>query len=212
MAFGNLAAFVCWTVFVQFVDVQHIGPMGSAVGLATVNGWFHNLTGVHLWLYILTDWLSLIPLGIVLWFAVLGFIQWIQRRSLMAVDKDILLLGGFYAAVFLAYAFFEQFVINYRPVLIENLLEASYPSSTTMLVLCVMSTAVMQGKRRIRQRYMKNFFACLVWAYTTGMVIGRLMSGVHWLTDIIGGILLSVGLVMLYSALCRKYCRNDNRI
>jgi undecaprenyl-diphosphatase len=33
------------------------------------------------------------------------------------------------------------------------------------------------------------------------MVAARLASGVHWLTDIIGGILLSAGLVMIYDFL-----------
>jgi undecaprenyl-diphosphatase len=30
------------------------------------------------------------------------------------------------------------------------------------------------------------------------MVVGRMLSGVHWASDIIGGILLSLGLIMLY--------------
>ena len=32
------------------------------------------------------------------------------------------------------------------------------------------------------------------------MVIGRLVSGVHWLSDIIGGALISAGLVMIYAS------------
>ena len=207
MAIGNLAGFVLWTILLSVVDVQHIGPQESAVGFATVNGWFHDLTGVHMGLYVLTDWLSLIPLGIVLWFAILGLSQWIRRRSLRKVDADILLLGGFYGLVLLMYVLFEGLEINYRPVLIEGILEASYPSSTTMLVLCVMLTAVMQAKIRIQNSKRKMVVTWAVWAFTVFMVVGRLISGVHWLTDIIGGMLLSGGLVMLYCGMCHKYFR-----
>lgn len=206
MAIGNLAGFVLWTILLSVVDVQHIGPQESAVGFATVNGWFHDLTGVHMELYVLTDWLSLIPLGIVLWFAILGLSQWIRRRSLRKVDADILLLGGFYGLVLLMYVLFEGLEINYRPVLIDGFLEASYPSSTTMLVLCVMLTAVMEAKIRIQNPKRKMVVTWAVWAFTVFMVVGRLISGVHWLTDIIGGILLSNGLVLFYCAMCGKFC------
>lgn len=207
MAIGNLAGFVLWTILLSVVDVQHIGPQESAVGFATVNGWFHDLTGVHMELYVLTDWLSLIPLGIVLWFAILGLSQWIRRRSLRKVDRDLLLLGGFYGLVLLMYVLFEGLEINYRPVLIEGILEASYPSSTTMLVLCVMLTAVMQADMRIQNPKRKMVVTWAVRAFTAFMVVGRLISGVHWLTDIIGGMLLSGGLVMLYCGMCHKYFR-----
>lgn len=207
MAIGNLAGFVLWTILLSVVDVQHIGPQESAVGFATVNGWFHDLTGVHMELYVLTDWLSLIPLGIVLWFAILGLSQWIRRRSLRKVDADILLLGGFYWLVLLMYVLFEGLEINYRPVLIDGFLEASYPSSTTVLVLCVMLTAVMGAKIRIQNSKRKMVVTWAVWAFTVFMVVGRLISGVHWLTDIIGGMLLSGGLVMLYCGMCHKYFR-----
>ena len=40
--------------------------------------------------------------------------------------------------------------------------------------------------------------AVFVIAFSTLMVIGRLISGVHWVTDIIGSVLLSTGLYMLY--------------
>lgn len=207
MAIGNLAGFVLWTILASLLDVQCIGPQKSAVGFATVNGWFHDLTGVHMELYVLTDWLSLIPLGIVLWFAILGLSQWIRRRSLRKVDRDLLLLGGFYGLVLLMYVLFEGLEINYRPMLIEGILEASYPSSTTMLVLCVMLTAVMQADMRIQNPKRKMVVTWAVRAFTAFMVVGRLISGVHWLTDIIGGMLLSGGLVMLYCGMCHKYFR-----
>lgn len=93
---------------------------------------------------------------------------------------------------------FEVFAINYRPVLIEGYLEASYPSSTTMLVMCVMPTAIMQFHTRIKTEWLRKIFTYVIIAFTAFMVIGRLVSGVHWFTDIIGGALLSTGLVMLY--------------
>ena len=193
-----LGAFVVWTAAVQLVDVQPIGPQGSTVGFATVNSWVHNLTGVHMSLYTVTDWLGLVPIAFAIGFALLGLIQWVKRKHLRQVDFSILVLGGFYLLVMAAYVLFEVFVINYRPVLINGCLEASYPSSTTMLVLCVMPTTLMQLNAHIKSQTLKRWVGFGITAFILFMVIGRLLSGVHWFTDIIGGALLSAGLVILY--------------
>ena len=193
-----LGAFVLWTAAVRLVDVQPIGPQGSAVGFATINGWIHDLTGVHMALYTVTDWLGLVPIAFAIGFALLGLIQWVKRKHLRQVDFSILVLGGFYLLVMAAYVLFEVVVINYRPVLINGCLEASYPSSTTMLVLCVMPTTLMQLNARIKSQTLKRWVGFGITAFILFMVIGRLLSGVHWFTDIIGGALLSAGLVMLY--------------
>ena len=193
-----IGAFVVWTAAVQLVDVQPIGPQGSTVGFATVNSWVHNLTGVHMSLYTVTDWLGLVPIAFAIGFALLGLIQWVKRKHLRQVDFSILVLGGFYLLVMAMYVLFEVFVINYRPVLINGCLEASYPSSTTMLVLCVMPTTLMQLNARIKSQTLKRWVGFGITAFILFMVIGRLLSGVHWFTDIIGGTLLSAGLVMLY--------------
>ena len=195
-----LIAFALWTVAVHWVDVQPIGPDGSAVGCATVNEFVHKTIGVHFGLYTITDWLGLLPIGFVLGFAFLGLTQLIQRKSLFKVDHDILALGGFYVSVFAVYFLFEKVVINYRPVLIEGILEASYPSSTTMLVLCVIPTAMLQFKPRIKNVVIRKTVLTVLAIFAAFMAIGRLISGVHWLTDIIGGMLLSAGLVTLYAA------------
>lgn len=193
-----LAVFLLWTIAVLFVDVQPIGPRGTSVGFATVNQFVHNLTGVRMDLYALTDWLGFVPLGFAIGFASLGLIQWIKRKHLLKVDYSILVLGGFYLIVMAAYFLFEIFVINYRPVLINGYLEPSYPSSTTMLVLCVMPTAIMQFHSRIQNDMLRRCVAYGITVFTVFMVVGRLISGVHWITDIIGGALLSAGLVLMY--------------
>ena len=193
-----LAAFFLWTVCLLFVDVQTIGPRESAVGFASLNGAFHKLTGVNMTLYHITDWLGLVPVAFSFGFAILGLVQWIKRRSICRVDYSLFILGGFYIIVFGAYLLFESVVINRRPVLIEGFLEASYPSSTTLLVLCVMPTTIMQFNTRLKSATLRKWMSVILWCFIAFMVIGRLLSGVHWLSDIIGGLLLSAGLVALY--------------
>ena len=200
MGAGFLGAFVLWTVLVSDVDVRAIGQNASSVGFATLNGYVHNLTGVNTFLYTITDWLGLVPIGVAFGFAVLGLVQWVGRKSLFKVDRSILALGGFYIIVLAMYIFFEIVVINYRPVLIDGYLEASYPSSTTMLVMCVMPTAMMQLHARIKSNVLRRCVLISIAAFTAFMVIGRLASGVHWLTDIIGGALVSAGLVITYAS------------
>ena len=195
---GLLVAFVLWTVAVKFIDVQPIGPEGSVVGFATVNRFVHELTGANMSLYNITDWLGLVPLGFVMGFGTLGLVQWIKRKHILKVDYSILVLGGFYIVVMAVYVLFEILALNYRPVLINGILEASYPSSTTMLVMCVMSTAIMQFNERIRNSVLRRSVTVIITAFIIFMVIGRLVSGVHWFTDIVGGALLSAGLVVLY--------------
>lgn len=190
--------FVLWTLAVKFIDVQSIGPNGSEVGFAALNGLIHNVTGVHMELYIITDWLGLVPVFVAFGFAVLGLVQLIKRRSFLKVDYSILVLGGFYILVISAYILFEMLAVNYRPVLIDGYLEASYPSSTTLLVMCVMPTSVMQLHTRIKNKNIRNIISVVIYAFMAFIVIGRFVSGVHWLTDIVGGIILSAGLVMLY--------------
>ena len=195
-----LVGFAVWTFLIQEVDVQPIGPNGSSVGFAALNGWFHQLTGVHWMLYTLTDWLGLVPICVCLIVAGVGFVQLVHRKSLLKVDLDIILLGVYYVLVIFGYLLFDMVPINYRPVLIEGFLEASYPSSTTMLVLSVMPTLYFQAQRRLNQNALRQTICIFSVLFSAFMVIGRLISGVHWLTDIVGAVLLSSGIFLIYKA------------
>ena len=198
VAISMLSAFLLWTLALGWVDIQQIGPRESAVGFATINGFVHRITGTNMTLYTITDWLGLVPFGFVLGFGVLGLVQWIKRKHFLEVDRDILALGGFYLAVMAVYVFFEMVTVNRRPVLINGYLETSYPSSTTMLVMCVIPTAIMQLRSRMHNGFWKHCVQVLLLGFLIFMVLGRILSGVHWITDIIGGALVSTGLVMLY--------------
>ena len=145
-----LAVFILWTALVLVIDVRPIGPEGSQVGFAALNGFVHELTGVNWTLYTITDYLGLVPFAIVGCFGLLGLWQLIRRKKLWQVDRDILALGIFYVVVLAVYALFEVLPINYRPVLVEGILEVSYPSSTTMLSLCVIPTTMLQGPGGLR--------------------------------------------------------------
>ena len=193
-----LAAFVLWTILIQCVDVQPVGQNGTDIGFAAFNVWFHDLTGVHMPIYNVTDWLGLVPMLVCVCFGMVGAVQLIRRKSLLQVDVDIILLGIYYILVIAEYLFFEKVAINYRPIPIEGVMEASYPSSTTLLVLSVMPTLKYQIDRRSGDSTLRNVTTVFVIAFSAFMVIGRLVSGVHWATDIVGAVLSSAGLFMLY--------------
>ncbi len=193
-----LAAFALWTALVQIVDVQPVGQRGTDVGFATFNTWFHGLTGVHMALYAVTDWLGLVPVAVCLGFGALGAAQLVRRRSLLKVDPDVLLLGVHYILVASAYLVFEMIPINYRPIPIDGVMEASYPSSTTLLVLGVMPTLRYQVERRAGSPTLRMLVTVFVTVFSAFMVVGRLVSGVHWLTDIVGSVLLAAGLFVMY--------------
>lgn len=167
-----MVAFVIWTVLIQSVDVQAIGVNGTDIGFATLNTWFQRLTDVHMTMYILTDWLGLVPIFVCMIFAGVGFVQLLKRRSLFKVDYDILYLGLYYIIVIFCYLFFEMVPINYRPVLIDGLMEASYPSSTPLLVLSVMPTLVEQAARRGKRRGAKRCISIIAISFCTFMVLG----------------------------------------
>ena len=195
-----MLVFVIWTWLIQKVDAQPVGQKGTDVGFAVLNCWFHKLTGVHMGLYTITDWLGLVPVFVCIVFGGIGFWQLIKRKNLFKVDTDLIYLGIYYVIVIFGYLFFEMCPINYRPILIEGILEASYPSSTTLLVFSVMPTLVLQANRRIENKYLKRIICAFTVVFSAFMVIGRLVSGVHWLTDIMGAVFLSTGLFYLYKA------------
>ncbi len=191
---------ITFTILVKVVDVKQIGVNNSSIGFATLNQFIFETTGVNMIWYHITDWLGLIPVFMAIVYAFIGLIQFITRRSIFKVDKEIILLGLYYIIVIALYVFFEKVIINYRPILMNGFLEASYPSSHTLMTICICGSSILINKKLFNNKITKviNYLSIII---ITIIVVGRLISGVHWFTDIIGGILISSGLLMTFYSL-----------
>lgn len=203
---------IIYTFLVKYIDVSAIGPENSSVGFSSINGFVRDLIGYNEIWYKITKYLGILPFLIVAFYGLIGLKQLYERRSLLAVDKRILLLGCFYVVMGLVYIFFEKVIINYRPFLQEGILEASYPSSHTMLAICICGTSLYLGKDYIRnQSILKTFNICTLILMII-LVIGRALSGVHWISDIIGGIIISLTLVVSYITIEKHFTPSKKRI
>lgn len=185
---------------VRLVDVAPIGADGTSIGLSHLNQFVFDLFGVNMLWYNITDWLGVAAVLTGFVFAVTGLVQLIKRRSLLKVDREILSIGGLYIVVIGLYLFFENVIINYRPIIMPDNTspEASFPSSHTMLVCVIMGSAAMLINRYIRNKPLNRILRAVCYVIIGVTVVGRLIAGVHWFTDILGGILISVTLLSLY--------------
>ena len=188
---------ILFTILVQVVDVQAIGPNGSLVGFATINQLVFDTLKTNDTLYHLTEWVGILPIFIALLYALVGFGELIKTKDLRKVDKNLLSLAVFYIVVIGVYVLFEIYEVNYRPILMDGVLEASYPSSHTMMAICICGSSLFISKRIFKTQFAKglNLLSILVMIF---LVVGRLVSGVHWFTDILGGILISGALLMIF--------------
>ena len=188
---------IVYTYLVKTIDVKKIGPNDSAVGFSKLNGWFRDLIGSNMTIYKITEVLGLIVILIVAYYGLIGLIQLIKRKNIFKVDKELYILGGFYVMMAITYIFFEKFIINYRPVLIDGELEASYPSSHTILALCICISSLIISRKYINSKYLKLTDIITI-ILLLGVLLGRIISGVHWISDIIGGLIISSTLLMYF--------------
>ncbi len=198
-----LVLFIVFTIVIKVVDVKSVGPMDTKVGLATVNAAFHNLTGTNMFWYKMTEFLGIVAIAVACLYALLGLTQLLKTKKITEVDEEILCRGIIYFVVIILYVLFEKVIINYRPIIMpgEVLPEASYPSSHTMLICTIMGCNILSVGRLIKNIQHTNVIKIMSIICIVLTVFGRLVCGVHWLTDIIGGVLISCALVSAYGML-----------
>ena len=196
--------FIIFTILVKVIDVEPAGAQGSLIGFASLNLSVNQLLGTNHFCYLITQLFGILAILAAALFAVMGFVQLIKRRSLLKVDHEILMAGIVYAIVIILYVLFEKLAINYRPVILEDGLEASYPSTHTMLILTILGTALPLAGKYISNPKVALAVKLLCIAVMWLTVVCRLLSGVHWFTDIVGGVLISLCLISLFKSLVRR--------
>lgn len=191
---------VVFTVLVKIVDVGFVSSTGSLVGFSSVNIPFSQKFGFNPIFYKVSEVLGYLVFLVIAVFAFIGCYQLIKRKSLMKVDKDLYALAITYVFTFALYIFFDKvLVINLRPIIMagESIAEPSFPSSHTLLAVSVLGTAISEcGK--IRKKSFRVSLVIVLAILMGATVLSRLFSGVHWVTDIIAGILWGEVMMTLY--------------
>ena len=200
---------VVFTVLVKIVDVGFVSSTGSLVGFSSVNIPFSQKFGFNPIFYKVSEVLGYLIFLVIAVFAFIGCYQLIKRKSLMKVDKDLYALAITYVFTFALYIFFDKvLVINLRPIIMagESIAEPSFPSSHTLLAVSVLGTEIsVCGK--IRRKSFRVSLVIVLAILMGATVLSRLFSGVHWVTDIVAGILwgeVMMTLYQLFSALFSK--------
>ena len=204
--FAFFLMFIIFTTIIKFVDVKNIGPHNTSVGLATINNFFVNKIGFNNKIYKITEILGIIPIIIVLIYAIIGLYSLIEEKSFKKVNKNLYYLAIFYIILLGIYVLFEQVIINFRPVIIEGILESSYPSSHTILAICICGSSIILNNAIFKNNKIAKLENIISFIIIIMLPLLRFISGVHWFTDIIGGVLLSVSILLFFKYFvdCKK--------
>jgi len=191
---------IAYTVLVKTVDVKAIGPNNTSVGFASLNEPVHNALGYNETFYKISKYLGILAFGFIGLYFLIGLIQLVKEKSVFKVDREIIGVGVFYIVFLIVYVLFEKIALNYRPVLMDGELEASFPSTHTLLALCICGSAIMVNGKVIKNDLLRKLLNIAAGLIMLGIVVTRVMSGVHWASDIIGGVIISLFLLTALKA------------
>lgn len=196
-----VVAFCIWTQCILYIDVAPVGPAGTSIGFSTINQAVHESLGVNKIWYYLTEGFGVLAIVILILFCLFLVVQMIKRKGLKNADKQLYFLFAQYVIMGILYLLFEKVIINYRPVLEDgqSFPEASYPSSHAMLVCVVMGSTMLIIGNYIKKQGLLRIIQVLCVIIACITLFGRLASGVHWFSDIIGGALLSAAILTAFA-------------
>lgn len=196
---------IIYTLLVKYYDVASIGPKNSSVGFSGINALVHKTLPFNETWYKFTKYFGLIPVLYGVFYGIQGLMQLIKYKTLKKIDKRLIYLLTFYILMAITFVFFEKVIINYRPVLEDGALEASFPSTHTLIAVCFCASSLLISKYYIKDKKILKIFDIITYVLMIFLVVGRLIAGCHWLTDIMGGIIISTFLVSLFYSFSYTY-------
>ena len=194
---------IVYTILVAKVDVKAIGPENSEVGFSSLNGPVHDKLPYNETFYKISKYAGLLPFLFVAFYGLQGVMQLIKGKSFGEVDLRLYKLCAFYVVFAVIYVLFEKLAVNYRPVIIDVAegLEASYPSTHTLLAICLCGSSLMLAKYYVKNETLLKVLNIATWGLMLVIVVARIISGVHWASDIIGGVIISLAMLTVLSSL-----------
>lgn len=207
----SLVLFIALIVCLKKVDVAP-HEVGS-IGLHTLNVEVREEIGTNMDYYKMSDILGYLSFLTVLFFVILGAYQLVKRKSLKKIDKEIWCVAILYICMGIVYVLFDKvIVLNYRPIMLDGVFEPSFPSTHTFLSICLLGSMMVMNNLYFDKLFKKNAVRRLILnmiliVMMFGIIYLRLFSGVHWFTDILGGILLGTAFVAFFKSAiscCKK--------
>ena len=207
-----LAVSLIFTLLVAFVGKAPVGPENSEVGFAALNAALHDRFGYNTAFYGVSSVLGYLTILTALINCVGFLVNLVKKKDLRMVRADLTATLGIYILLAVLYLVFEFVVINYRPVILEEGLEASFPSTHSMLAIAVMFSAARQIRTGMKESGIRSILIVLCILIGVLTPVTRFFSGVHWFTDILGGILYGLFLASLFTPLREMIRAGQRRI
>ena len=129
-------------------------------------------------------------------FAIFGLCQWIKRKSIKKVDKELIFMLIPLILMAIVYFVFDKFLIwNTRP---DGSGEPSFPSTHVMVVATIFLLIAL-----VLPRYIKSKAACalldlMMLIFIVLTCVGRVLANKHWTSDVIGALVFSLVFALIY--------------
>ena len=176
----------------KVANVKLTGTYNTSIGLGSINLKLRDLIGTSKAFDIISTIILVIAFLIVAAEIALAIYELVKRKDIEKLDNEIWALSVTYAALAFIFAVFNYaLIINVRPVVIDGKLESSYPSTHVLVSLTVFLTGITMTSYLVKDKKLKLGIDIALIALSVLVVITRMLSGKHWFTDIIGGILAS---------------------
>lgn len=193
------------------INVDKVGPNKVEVGYSSINEKVFNKLGKNDKYDKISDYLLYEAMATVGIFGVIGLYQLIRRKSLLKIDGDIWMLAWYYVLVVAVYVGFDKLSINLRPILTEKGAEPSFPSSHTLITFCFLGVTMIQASDRVRKKALRWFINIVCIGSMLAMPILRLLAGMHWFSDVVGGIIIGHVFVLAYKAFYLRHRRKNDK-
>lgn len=151
---------------------------------------------------------SIITLAV---FVFLGLYQWISRKSIKKVDRQLLWMPVPLILMVITYLLFQYvFVLNTRP---NGSGESSFPSTHVMVVATIFFIAMMILPKYVKSKPIRIILDVLMVVMISLTSVGRVAADMHWVLDVIGAVVFAfIFTEVYYLIIHRKKKKNAKHL
>lgn len=156
----------------------------------------------------ITDIILITAIAILGVFAILSLTEWVKRKSLKKVDKELLAMLPSLALMAITYFIFDKlFILNTRP---NGSGEPSFPSTHTMVTATIFLMTMFALPKYIKNKSLRIILDVVMAILIVLVSIGRVAANMHWVSDVVGGLIFSVLFAGVYVVIIKHKKKESN--